>query len=385
MFLAFPGFLGVLLGALATYNAATPPEPHMPTLKVASWNLQNLFDTTASDIAADLEFTPEQGWDAVALDKKLNNLAAVIKLMHGGQGPDLLGICEVENKPLLEELVRRTGLPHLVVSHQENPDIRGIDTALIYSSQVFEPNGEPVGHNIHFRHPTRDVFEVPLKVKATGALLHCFVNHWPSRSRGQYESEPLRIAVAENCALLVQNLLKFKRQDYLAMADAPSTLQQINRRFDANVLLMGDFNDEPYSRSVVDYLLATKDFDQLEEVFKKAPASAVPARKHTPTVRDYLNQKPYLFNCMWPQAGLSDHGSFHFSMGVNTFNMIDQFMVSRGLLLGRSGLQLVRDSVRVFEAPPMASRLKKRPVAFDKLTKKGTSDHFPIEAEIAVL
>jgi endonuclease/exonuclease/phosphatase family metal-dependent hydrolase len=357
----------------------------MATLKVASWNLQNLFDITASDIAADLEFTPEQGWDAEALDNKLTNLAEIIKLMHGGQGPDLLGICEVENKPLLDELVARTGLPNLVVAHIDSPDIRGIDTSLIYSSKVFVPDGEPVGHNIHFRHPTRDVFEVPLKVKSNGARLHCFVNHWPSRSRGQFETEPLRIAVAENCAFLAQDVLKFKHEQYVAMPDTVKTLQDLNTRFDANVLFMGDFNDEPYSRSVVEYLLAAKDLDHIEEAIRKASANAKPPRKQTPTVRDYLEQKAYLFNCMWPQAALSDHGSLHFSQGVNTFNLLDQFMVSRGLLFGNSGLKMLVDTARVFEAPPMASAQKRRPVAFDKKTKKGYSDHFPIEAEIDVL
>jgi hypothetical protein len=357
----------------------------MATINVASWNLQNLFDITVSDIAADLEFTPENDWDAEALDNKLTNLAEIIKLMHGGQGPHLLGICEVENKELLDELVVRTGLPKLVVAHQDNPDIRGIDTALIYSSDVFEPDGEPVGHNIHFRFPTRDVFEVPLKVKSNDARLRVFVNHWPSRSRGQYETEPLRIAVAENCALLARDVLKFKHKDVVAMPDTAQTLQKLNERFDANVLLMGDFNDEPYSRSVVDYLLAAKDLDHIEEVIRKAPANAKPPRQQTPTVRSYLELKAYLFNCMWPQAGLSDHGSLHFSPGVNTFNLLDQFMISRGLLLGRSGLKMLLDTVRVFEAPPMASAQKKRPVAFDKKTKKGYSDHFPIEAQIDVL
>lgn len=357
----------------------------MAKIRIASWNLQNLFDTDASDIAADLEFTPEQGWDAEALDKKLNNLAEIITLMHGGQGPDLLGICEVENKPLLDELVKRTGLPNLVVAHKESPDIRGIDTSLIYSTDVFTPDGDPVGHNIHFRHPTRDIFEVPLKVKSNGARLHCFVNHWPSRSKGQFETEPLRIAVAENCAFLVQDVLKFKREEYLAMADTAQTLQDLNTRFDANVLLMGDFNDEPYSRSVVDYLLAAKDLDHIEEVIKKASANARPPRKHTPAARDYLEQKAYLFNCMWPQAGLSDHGSLHYGQSVNTFNLLDQFMISRGLLLGQSGLKMLLDTVRVFEAPPMASSQKRRPIAFDKITKRGYSDHFPIEAAIDVL
>jgi Endonuclease/Exonuclease/phosphatase family len=357
----------------------------MATINIASWNLQNLFDIDVSDIAADLEFTPENGWDGEALDNKLTNLAEIIKLMHGGQGPDLLGICEVENKELLDELVVRTGLPNLAVAHKNSPDIRGIDTSLIYSTRVFALDGEPVGHNIHFRFPTRDIFEVPLKVKSNGARLHCFVNHWPSRSRGQFETEPLRIAVAENCALLARDVLKFKHEEYVAMPDSAQTLQDLNTRFNANVLLMGDFNDEPYSRSVVDYLLAAKDLDHIEEVVKKASAGAKPPRKNTPTVRDYLEQKAYLFNCMWPLAGMSDRGSLHYSPGVNTFNLLDQFIVSRGLLLGQSGLKMLLDSVRVFDAPPMASAKKKRPVAFDKQTKKGFSDHFPIEAQIEVL
>jgi Endonuclease/Exonuclease/phosphatase family len=354
-------------------------------INIACWNLQNLFDIDVSDIAADLEFTPEEGWDGEALDNKLTNLAEIIKLMHGGQGPDLLGICEVENKELLDELVVRTGLPNLVVAHKNSPDIRGIDTSLIYSNKVFAPDGEPVGHNVHFRFPTRDIFEVPLKVKSSGARLHCFVNHWPSRSRGQYETEPLRIAVAENCAYLVREVLKFKHEDYVAMADSEATLQALNTRFDANVLLMGDFNDEPYSRSVVDYLLAAKDLDNIEEVIEKASANARPPRRHTPTVRQYLEKKAYLFNCMWPLAGMSDRGSLHYGPGVNTFNLLDQFMISRGLLFGKSGLKMRLDATRVFEAPPMASAQKRRPVAFDKKTKRGYSDHFPIEAVIDVL
>jgi len=357
----------------------------MANIRIASWNLQNLFDITASDIAADLEFTPENGWNAEALDKKLANLAQIVKLMHGGQGPDLLGICEVENKPLLEELVARTGLTQLKVAHEDNPDIRGIDTALLYSDDVFELDGEPVGHNVHFRHPTRDIFEVPLRVRANGARLVVFVNHWPSRSSGQYESEPLRIAVAEHCARLVQSKLKFERQAYVAMSDTPATLVALNQRFNANVLLMGDFNDEPYNRSLVNYLLAAKDVDHIEEVIRKASAAARPPRQHTPTVRDYLERKAYLFNCMWPQLGLSDNGTLHFGESVNSFNLLDQFCISRGLLMGQAGLKMALDSVRILRAPPMSSAQKQRPIAFDKQTKKGYSDHFPIEAEIEVL
>lgn len=357
----------------------------MATIKVSSWNLQNLFDTTVSDIAADLEFTPENGWDDAALEAKLDNLAQVIRQMHGGQGPDLLGICEVETKELLEDLVERTGLPNLRVAHVESPDIRGIDTSLIYSTDVFEPDGEPEGHVVHFRFPTRDVFEVPLKLKGSGTKLHCFVNHWPSRSRGQYETEPLRIAVAEHCGRLVHQVLKFSRNEYLALPDEPATLDKLNARWDANIILMGDFNDEPYSRSMTEYLLAGKDKDHIEEPLRKSPASEQPARRHTPTVASYLRKEAYLFNCMWPVAAGADRGSYYFGTGTNTMNQLDHFIVSRGLLYGHAGLKIDLDSVRIFTPDIMASGAKKRPKAFDKKTKKGYSDHFPIEAEITVL
>jgi hypothetical protein len=357
----------------------------MANLRVACWNLQNLFDITASNIAADLEFTPEQGWTAEALDKKLTNLAAVIKAMHGGLGPDLLGIVEVETKELLEELILRTGLPNLKVAHIDSPDLRGIDTSLVYDEQLFDLAAPPVNHVMHLRHRTRDVFQVPLTVKANGAALHVFVNHWPSRSAGQYETEPLRIAVAENCARLYDGLVKFERDAYLAMPDTTATLDALNARFDTNVLFMGDFNDEPSSRSVVEYLLAGKDLDHIEEPLKKAPANDASGRQHTPAPARYLDLRAYLFNCMVSLSGSSDAGTLHFSQGTNTMNLLDQFLVSRGLLFGRSGLRIHRDSVRIFKAPSMTTVGKGRPIAFNKETKKGTSDHFPIECEIEVL
>ena len=85
------------------------------------------------------------------------------------------------------------------------------------------------------------------------------------------------------------------------------------------------------------------------------------------------------------RAGASDTGTLAFSQGTNTMNLLDQFMVTRGLLFGRSGLKFKRDSVRIFKAPSMTTGGKQRPIPFDKKTKKGTSDHFPIEAQIEIL
>lgn len=347
----------------------------MATLRVAFWNLQNLFDITASEIATDLEFTPAHGWDQAAFDAKVAHLAEVIGLMHGEAGVDLLGICEIENRSVAETLIAATGRADLRLAHSDAPDIRGIDTALIYSDTVFELIAPPIAHSVAVRFPTRDIFQVRLRVRATGAELTVFVNHWPSRRQGVYESEPHRITVAELCGRLVDDEVKFSRKDYEALPDAPGTFQSIHARFNRNVLVMGDLNDEPSSRSILDYLRAARDLDRIEEDLRK------PAASEKIATADYLKRKVFLFNCMWRLVGQPDLGSHFFGDATNTMNMLDQFIVSRGLLFGAQGLRLVRDSVRILQ-PAVMTTAKGRPIAFDKAEHTGYSDHFPIEIEI---
>lgn len=347
----------------------------MPMIRAAFWNLQNLFDITASEIATDLEFTPAEGWDQSAFDTKVARLAEVISLMHAAQGTDLLGICEIENRAVAEILIAATGRPDFRLAHSEAPDIRGIDTALIYSNDVFELVEPPVAHSVAVRFPTRDIFQVRLRVRANGAEITVFVNHWPSRRQGLFESEPHRITVAQLCGRLVDEVVKFSRKEYESLPDAPGTFTLIQERFNRNVLVMGDLNDEPYNRSVVDYLQAARDLDRVEENLRK------PNNSEKIATADYLSRKVFLFNCMWPVVGQADLGSHFFSGGTNTMNVLDQFAVSRGLLFGEQGLRLVPDSARI-SRPPVMTSSKGRPRAFDKKTHVGYSDHFPIEMEI---
>lgn len=348
----------------------------MAEIKVAFWNVENLFDTTASELATDLEFTPEHGWTPAVFDLKVKNLATIIKQMHGGQGPDLLGLCEVENKDVVDRLLAEIGNPKYKVAHVESPDIRGIDCSLIYSSEVFHAplKKDMVGHLVHFRFPTRDIFQVKLKVKATNAELYVFVNHWPSRRQGQFESEPHRITVAERCGQLVDQVLKYDRTDYAKVPNTTAGLVDLNARWNRNVLVMGDFNDEPFNRSVTDYLQAAKDLDKVEEEMRPAP------KQEIPTLHGYLQRSAVLFNLSWPQLAVPDTGTFFFSGGAaNTMNLLDQFMVSRGLYFGKSALKVRAGSVRIFRAPDMTTGTKQRPREFDKKKPGGYSDHFPIE------
>jgi endonuclease/exonuclease/phosphatase family protein len=347
----------------------------MSEIRVAFWNVENLFDVTASDIAADLEFTPAEGWTQDVFDAKVANLASIIKGLHGGAGPDLLGMCEIENRGVVETLLAAVGRPELKIAHVESPDIRGIDCTLVYSTNVFDDPPElVVGHLVYFRYPTRDIFQVKLRLRNGGPALNVFVNHWPSRRLGQYESEPHRITVAERCGRLVDDVLKFDRAAYAAIPDSAAGLAQINARWNENVLLMGDFNDEPFDRSITDYLLASKDLDKVEEQWRAGGGHQIPPLK------TYLGRSAVLFDLSWPFLGTPDAGSFHFSGGEsNTMNVLDQWIVSRGLHYGASGLRVKAGSAAIVRPPAMTTSGKQRAKPFDRATKKGYSDHFPIQ------
>jgi len=360
-------------------------------IKVAFWNLQNLFDAQLSEIAADLGFTAEEGWTEKVVEAKLDNLAEIIRLMHDGTMPDLLGVCEVENKPLMERLIAKLDIDRYELAHVDSPDIRGIDVSLIYNRELFhlDPEAPPRALKVTNRYPTRDIFEVLLRLNHNNSELIVYVNHWPSRSRGRYESEPLRITVANHLGQLIDEKLKVDRLAYLSMADTDDTLLVLNRYWNRNILLMGDFNDEPFDRSILDYLKASSGTDHLEEAIK-ADRSSANDRENTPTPRSYFGEQAYLFNCMWPFLSIPDTGTLHYSGSTNSMNMLDQFMISRGLYYGLQGLKFKCEATQIFRPTQMSSRQKKRPVRFDFDKKgikppKGYSDHFPITGIIHVL
>lgn len=380
-------------------------------INVAFWNLGNLFDTVDDPISDDFDFTLDNGWTDATQSAKVANLASVIDAMFDGTGPHLLGVCEVENEATLQQLVDAVQVrDDLVVMHfDDGPDVRGIDCALVYSDQVFEPfeivapePPAPMGHVVHNRYPTRDIFEVPLRVLENNSELLVFINHWPSRSRGRYESEPLRIAAANHLGRLIDRRLKFTRQQLLDLPDTEASMNDVQERWNRNILAMGDFNDEPFNRSVLEELKASSGFDKLEEPVKKSGGN-----DNLPGVVPYAKLQAALFNCMWPAVAIPDRGSYYFGSGDPTSNMLDQFIVSRGLYYGLSRLQMKRRTridppaqegdppvvteletvwADVFDSDLMITSTKtRRPKSFKFEIKNGVashndgfSDHFPI-------
>ncbi len=277
---------------------------------------------------------------------KLRHLAHVIGRMFDGSGPDLLGVCEIESEKVLRDLVATPELQPLgysIAPYIDSPDDRDIDVGFIYKPTRVE-SVEAKPHTIVRRRDTRQIYEWHVKVH--GEELHVLGNHWPARSGGQYRTEPLRIVTAEHCARIIGD----------HMMDDP----------DSAILLLGDFNDEPFNRSIRTHLLAVRD----EERVKLSRAS-----------------KPRLYNAMWPLMGDKRSGTYYYSgANENPWSMLDQIMVSKALLKG-DRMKLVKDSVGIFGRDVMAMGRYDRPSWFRKVGRKwkeGYSDHFPVVGRIEV-
>ena len=214
------------------------------TYYVAWWNLENLFDEENSPrrteklqraIGADLA-----GWTAARRDRKVAQLASVISQMNAGAGPDLLGICEVENRFVVDLLVdaldaRLPGRSYAVV-HADTDDARGIDVAFIYEPQLLEvPADEVFFHVVMRRNATRELVQVNFRTHKNRTWT-VFGNHWPSRSGGRFESAGYRDIAGETLSYFHQRALEVHG------AATPA-------------LSMGDFNDEPFDSSLVIHAL----------------------------------------------------------------------------------------------------------------------------------
>lgn len=350
----------------------------MPHVNLTWWNLQNFFDTDDDPISADFDYTPENGWTPERFQQKLASLAAALNATHAGEGPHLLAVAEIEKDALLAQLVNAMGRPNLrvAVDPAGTQDLRGIDVAVAYDQTLFEIVSQR-SHVVHFRYRTRDIFELVLRFKPTGELLTLLPSHWPSRSQGRYETEPLRIAVAENIAYLVDGHLKVTPAEYEALR-AAGDIAPVRARWEHKLLVVGDFNDEPFDRSVTEHLKASKDFDLVTGVRNNLDRFA----RET---ADYRGQEAILFNATARLAGEPTAGSYYLAgnEGGNTTNpyqLLDQLVVSRGLAAG-PGLRLDRDSVGYFSDKLVATPTL-RPRAFDRKTGKGTSDHLPLTARL---
>lgn len=334
---------------------------------IAFWNLENLFAPEsfpdrlpwlAERLANELK-----GWSAELFSRKLDQLTRILKQIHAGRGPDLLGVCEVENRYVLEQLCARlnTALPRrqYIPVHADNTrDGRGIDTAFLVDSRRLQHNPATLfSHFVMRRTVTRDISQATFQTKA-GRELVVLCNHWPSRTGGSYESRGYRFTAGESLAYFHQRI-----REELG-TDTP-------------ILAMGDFNDEPFDESLQHYAEATRERGDVERS-RSAPRFYNLAWRFGPVeAADCLGNKRLVYGTISYQG----NGA-----------IFDQILVSQGLLLGQRGLKVREETARMeifsemVDGQPSAGPIRfglPKGQASENVNPEGFSDHFPVSVLIA--
>lgn len=310
------------------------------TSRVMFYNVENLFDTKDDTLKNDEEFLPEgeRHWDNHKFYQKLNKVAKVIIGVGEWQAPAVVGLCEIENRFVLNQLVFETPLKNYDYSiiHQESPDWRGIDVALLYRKSRFIPD---TFFTIQVNFPfdpdskTRDILYVKGRF-ITSDTIHVFINHWPSRYGGYLETKPKREFVAG----LLRN-----QADSLFLVNPKS-----------NILIMGDLNDDPHDESVSRIL------------------NAMP---------EPLDSCCQLINLMSGYVTDNSIGTLKYRENWNVF---DQVIISRAIYEGENGIQLSDEQAMIYRPPFLIEKderyMGEKPFRTFKGFEYngGFSDHLPV-------
>jgi len=324
------------LQAQSTQNVAKPEKQPFVAM---FYNVENLYDTQNDPKTNDDEFTPagKVPWTAERLETKIKHLGQVISDITPPAWPDLIGLAEVENREVLEMLTASNELNKAKYSivHYDSPDERGIDVALLYNPVRFKVlSSEPLQVILPDSDLTRDILYVKGKL-TTGEVLHVFINHWPSRREGAETSEPKRMAAS--------NVLRAKL-DAIQKSDKS-----------ANILILGDFNDEPSDNSIT---LGLKALSQ-----------------------DKVSGTNDLCSLLYPQFKKGE-GSLYYK----DWDLFDQIIVSGSMLLRKKGLHVSSQDSGIFSADYLFYK-DKAGIARPNRTMAdkyfgGYSDHLPVYVKL---
>ena len=303
------------------------------------YNVENLFDPVDDPSTQDEEFTPagSNHWTWAKFQVKRDGIAKTIIAAGAGEAPLLVGLCEVENRLVLNQLVQNTPLAKLDygIVHRESPDLRGIDVALLYRKDYFSILSQQF-YKVYLEANNAHTREILYAKGVWNGLdtLHVFVNHWPSKVGGAKESEPKRMQAAATLRAVIDSIFT------------------TNQR--ANIVAMGDFNDTPDSRPVNEGLRSRALADGLCDTC--------------------------LFNLLRP---LSDKGEGSLKYR-NAWELIDLFFLSGNLLNTKQPIYVDPTEAGIFRAPFLLERDERYMGDKPKRTligpryNGGVSDHLPI-------
>lgn len=244
----------LLFFAFTVVNAQQKKEYKVNT--IAFYNVENLFDTENDPITYDDDRTPDgkDHWTEEIYAAKVKNMAKVISEIGAdvtGTTPAIIGLCETENRKVLEDLVNQEPLlqKDYGIIQFDSPDRRGIDVALLYQKRLFTPTNYKAHELIIYDNveTTKRIFtrdQLVVSGMLDGEKMHFIVNHWPSRSGGEARSRQKRISAAKLNKHIMDSIF----------VDEPY----------AKIITMGDLNDDPTSPSVRDVLKPKSERDGLQ-------------------------------------------------------------------------------------------------------------------------
>lgn len=312
---------------------------------VVFYNTENLYDTIDQKEVQDSQFLPDSriAWDSERYQKKLSDIAKVLTAIDPRDYPSLIGLCEVENRKVLADLTGQEEMKdgNYGIVHYNSPDRRGIDVALLYRQNdftVLSSRSVPVVLTNDTLPPSRDILYVKGVInKHPKDTLHVFVNHWPSRRNGMEATEQSRMDAARCLRQVTDSLLSLKQA--------------------SNILVMGDFNDEPGDKSL-----------------KEGLNAKFPGEGGRDKALYNLMEKPYT----------EGKGTLYFEK----WQIFDQILVSKNLLDKEKGLMLPEPEGKIFEAewllytPDDGEPRPNRTIGARYYG--GYSDHLPVYVEFKV-
>lgn len=311
------------------------------TFTALFYNVENLFDLEDDPETRDEEFTPEgsKKWDQERYEKKLEDVARVILSLPEKELPAVMGFAEVENEKVLRDLAQQRGLRKgdykaILV---DGVDPRGIDVGLLYREDLFKYESHsvlPVEDLSGKGYLLRGILHVQGK-GPDGKPLHLYINHWKSRWGGVKETEHYRI---------YQAIVLRRELDRLLSSSS-----------DPRYIIMGDFNDEPTNKSMIDILHTGN------------------KRKNT-----WLNDS---YNLYYDMHNIEDKGTLNYR---GNWQMYDQIVVSYSLLNQERGLSTTFDGGKILKEEWMLYYDERNDVKVPNRTYGGDnyyggiSDHFPV-------
>lgn len=311
---------------------------------IASWNVENLFDTIDDpDNPGDDGFTPGgwMRWTEARYALKLQHLSDIIVQMR----PDVMCLTEIENRRVLADLVRilreRHGYELPVILHRDGKEKRGIDVAMLAKYAPTSTNWlrTVVGQ--------REVLACDFVI--AGKPFTVLVNHWKSQLGKRVEVEEIRRKEARSVRAYLDARLQ---------ADPASA-----------ILVAGDFNDS------------------LNSPILTEEAQMVPDLQRVLTDRSGR----LLFNLAGDLP--EETRATYFYAAGKVWNTMDSISVTRGLLdqkVPHPSLWRVRqNSYCVFKSPEQCSEMG-APLPFRRVRNReigdvfmtGYSDHFPVCVEL---